>query len=69
MNESKLNKAQWDNRAMKRGCKKGFIGWDFLIPLLLMLFVVGIVVYIAIIQKDKGTGAIQFIKDFMRFGK
>lgn len=45
------------------------MAWDFLIPFILMLIVVGVVVYIAIIQKDKGVSAIQFIKDFLRFGR
>ena len=54
---------------MRQGHKKGFIAWDVLIPLLLALLVIGVVVYIAIIQKEKGESAIQFIKDFLRFGK
>ena len=64
-----VNKA-WRHRAgMMIQRKKGDVEWDHLIPWILGLLVLAVVIFLYFALSGRATGAVEFMKNFMRFGK
>lgn len=47
--------------------KKGQIVWDTLIPWIIAILVLGLTLVIYFLINDKGTGAIEYFKNLVRF--